>query len=768
LNIYVILKSKTQVKPHVRIRGGHLSFIKQYPREIPGRKSYEIELSLEGKRRATYKSDVIRDWNSSARRIYPYTTYLGDIAVRECIQNSLDAVLDALDDGAIKKGNISISVSEDRMSYEVDDNGKGMSDKIIDENLLMLHGASEGKSKEGRFGGLGMAKAVIFGPSEYAHWELWSRDNYFNGELASNNDFIKKSDYRQGTKIKVSSSNRIMGWTPQQYAETTEVPSSINIIYNGEKLKYPFKNLRHETRTHELNGNIYTISYYPKPPQGYDSKMVIRIDDLKTGAKLSQAINNIGSSNFRGAIVCDIVTKSTPTDAAYPLTDSRMTLKSGDEFIRQLIEEKTLDPQSAKRAGILYKVMMTSEIKSWTHTIEKIKTDKGYNKLTDVIKETFKQLGREEDAKYTGLDHLTVKIDAGYKGPKGGNVMTAKVITAYEAIARLMAKDLSAPLNKVYGMLSKDEDGGKVRAEYGGGELGFNYANIDKRWFDSATSFALGVINMVQHELTHSRQYEHTENYTTALNSVQMETFKLFPACFKIATTAFGKEPTELLSMFEAFQKLLEISKKTDVKEKKRSRILSENPEWRKKGGSEFGHQKDSQLDFIEKRLKEGISVSDLVRKMSDSFTGGNFRLTIKQHIKHLKKKHGITFNETFEKKWYERDYKINSADLVLPKSHLENIDKIAEGGYDETRTKLYSAGFVELSKGAKDSKGRSRRGFSKYAGSRFLPKSRSCSKQSSSQSLKRSFRKSLGIKRDNGQRDFLNKKKSFHVVCLN
>lgn len=722
---YVILKkAKTRVKPHVRIQGGHLSFVKQHQREIPERKSYEIELSPEGKRRATYKSDVIRDWHSSARRIYPNSQYLGDIAVRECIQNSLDAVLDALDEGTIKHGRIDISVPFDKMSYEVDDNGKGMSDRIIDENLLMLHGASEGKSKKGRFGGLGMAKAVIFGPSEYARWELWSRDNYFNGELASNNDFIKKADYRQGTKIKVSSSDRIMGWVSKSYAETTEVPSSISITYNGEKLKYPFKNLRHETRIHESNGNIYTISYYPKPPLGYDSKMVIRIDDLKTGAKLSQAINNIGSYNFRGAIVCDIVTKSTPTDSAYPLTDSRMTLKNGDEFIRQLIEEKTIDPQSAKRAGITSKVMTTNEIKSWAKAIEKIKTDKGYNKLTDVIKETFKQLGREEDAKYTGLDHFTVKIDEGYKGPKGGNVMTAKVITAYEAIARLMAKDLNAPLNKVYGMLSKEEDGGKVRAEYGNGELGFNYVNIDKRWFDSPTSFALGVINMVHHELTHSRVSGHTENYTTSLNSVQMETFKLFPACFKIATTAFGKEPTELLSMFDTFQKLIEMNKKITSKEnKKRSK---------RKGGSEFGHLKDSQLDFVEKFLKEGISVSDLVRKMLDAFpsaASGNIIFTIKQHINHLKEKHGIKFDETFEKKWYKREYRINSADLVLPKSHLENITKIAEGGYDETRTKLYSTSSTEFSKGSKDFKSRSRRGFGKYVSSGRLFKSRSRSK---------------------------------------
>lgn len=510
--------------------------------------AFGVDYSIE-KARAGYTVNVVRAWHNEAKQKYPYTSYLGNISIREAFQNSLDAVMAALQSRQIKRGEIKIDTqTHSERGFIVDDNGIGMSDQDIGSKFLSLH--STGKAVEGRFGGFGIAKAVILGPADTGTWTLHTRDNKFTHELATQNEVVQTAPMRQGTRIEVANdSERIISSTAKQYIETTELPKNVTVEYNGEQLANPFKGKKPTSDTVKVNDTTsYELLYYKKPPSDYDGQYIIRLVDKKTGAKLTQAIRNAGSDGFHGTVFVDITTQAVPGTNDYPLVDSRMEMKwDAEKPVRRLIEKHTIDPLSADRgvSSVRVQVMTRQE---WQGTLQKIKTDPGYKTLMDAINKVWSETGQffgTASVPVTPLADLEIKTDVGFKGYRGGSMFQAMHLAAYEAVARLMASPAGAQMTQFYGLLSKPINGGSVTAEHAaGGVMGLNFLAIDKTALKSPYTYALYLRDLIAHELTHDFYGPHNEQFTSKEIEVQRQTAHLFPEILKIAEAALGKQVT--------------------------------------------------------------------------------------------------------------------------------------------------------------------------------------------------------------------------------
>jgi len=546
---------------------------------------------------AGYGVNVARAWNNEAKSKYPYTSYLGNVSVREGLQNSMDAVLESLEKGEIKKGviNIKTYVSDDhestdeeypvrgrkiddaklaetpgtmRTSFEVVDNGVGMSDTDIRDKFLALHGT--GKDTIGRFGGFGIAKAVILGPHESSTWSLETRDNRHDGARAQEADQVGTlPEPRQGTAIRVEAAKYIIDDDAQRYVETTVLPKNVSVSYNNKKVKNPFANKKFKEFKDVVNKgkdeSDLSMKYYAKAPKGYNRKMIIRLVDKQTGAKLTQGINNIYNDGFPGVLIIDVTTSQTPGGNYYPLTDSRMEMKwDGKQLAEKIIAKYAVDPLSAARTTVDHKWHSLANRSEWKNTVKKTKTDKGYNDLvktvTDIWNEAQKPIEKltiEEQLRrpylnqtipYTPIEQLNLKVDVGVKGYKGGSMFHAKHLLAFEAVARMYAGAAGGKLETFYPMLSLVVDGGVVEGEYasGSGEMGMNPLSLDKDAAKSPLHYATYLKGLIDHEFTHAFQGAHDEKFSSARETMHKKTAHLFPQTLKIAEAALQMPDKEL------------------------------------------------------------------------------------------------------------------------------------------------------------------------------------------------------------------------------
>ncbi len=87
--------------------------------------------------RSEFNVDLKEIWHTAANKTYDGAK-LGNIAVREMIQNSFDAVITAISRGTIKRGNFDLSLDRHAGKIVADDNGIGMSAEDIRDRFLTL------------------------------------------------------------------------------------------------------------------------------------------------------------------------------------------------------------------------------------------------------------------------------------------------------------------------------------------------------------------------------------------------------------------------------------------------------------------------------------------------------------------------------------------------------------------------------------------------------------------------------------------------------
>ena len=508
---------------------------------------------------AGYTVNVQRAWNMEAKNKYPYTNYLGDISVREAIQNSLDATIEALQKGEIKEGVISIDVDKDANKFGIEDNGIGMSDLDIRDKFLALHGT--GKDVQGRFGGFGIAKAVILAPTDLSTWSLHTRDNFFSHELAQNRQRIQRSiNPRQGTKLTVNT-NKSYTFSDEAelYARTTEVPKNIKVMFNGAPVDDSLKTAKRKMYHEDLSGGHLLsdgtpletkldIAYIPgnelskRGLNDLNKKQIIRLVDEKTGSKLTQGIRKVHADGFEGVLIIDVKTNSTPGKEYYPLTDSRSELRyDGQEKTDEIIHKYSKEKLSAQRELVEFSSHPLTTRPEWRSTIQKSKADPEFKELQSVIDKISKDLGLTSTQP---LDAMNIKIDKGFTGYRGGSPFQGKIALAFQTVAKIMHKKMGYDLGDFYLMLSKKVAGGYTRAEFTGSmdALGLNIVGIDKTALKSPNNLAQWMRDLVGHEITHKYVAKHGQEFDSMMDHILQDNYDNYKYFLDLTEAVFGKE----------------------------------------------------------------------------------------------------------------------------------------------------------------------------------------------------------------------------------
>ena len=288
------------------------------------------------------RADVHTMWKLQCQNLYN-SKNLAALAVRECLQNSIDSVLSAIKSGIVAQGKISVGIEDN--DFWVEDNGIGMDIPTLHDKFLTLGGTTKGD--EDNVGGFGLAKSVILGCG--SGFKVETQDNVFTSEDLGKNP-IRKQQYRQGTKITLYNAqvdtNELIGdkswefkWSVDDYIESSEIPKSIEVYVDGELCKSKFKPTKTTKRLPAEFGIANNII-----PDSTD----LRLNVYKaTSAAKYLYVRLRGLTQFKMYlgwnancdIVLDIDTKLDPRSREYPFSTNREGLKAQYQGIIEAIRD---------------------------------------------------------------------------------------------------------------------------------------------------------------------------------------------------------------------------------------------------------------------------------------------------------------------------------------------------------------------------------------------------------------------------------------------
>lgn len=293
---------------------------------------------------AELQADVHTIWKLQCQNLYN-SKNLGALAVRECVQNSLDAIKSAISEGQIAQGTGHIDISVNGDNITISDNGIGMNIQTLHEKFLTLGGTTKGD--EDNVGGFGLAKSVILGCG--TGFKVRTQDNVFTSEDLGKNP-IQKTDFIQGTEITLynvqTGKNTKISDNPQTFLDSVYdyvLSSEINVevTINGEK-HTPFFVKSNKTRRSLAQFNV-DESMIPN-----NTKLAINVyKDDSIGSKylyvrlrgLTQFKQYLGW-NANCNIVLDFQTKLDPRSVDYPFSTNREGLKAQYYGIIEAIRDK--------------------------------------------------------------------------------------------------------------------------------------------------------------------------------------------------------------------------------------------------------------------------------------------------------------------------------------------------------------------------------------------------------------------------------------------
>lgn len=189
--------------------------------------------------------DVAAIWRMMADSIYAGGD-LPALAVREMLQNSVDAIRKAYRTGVLAKGTGTFEVTWDgEGTLTAADNGTGMDQNTLRRVFLKLGATGKAGDPEAA-GGFGAAKAVILGASRTGEWEVWTRD--IAAQSTSGIGFrIVSMPERTGTQItlrgvetaeirsKTFNATMDVATRLRYMLQLSNVPD-VTLYYNGERI----------------------------------------------------------------------------------------------------------------------------------------------------------------------------------------------------------------------------------------------------------------------------------------------------------------------------------------------------------------------------------------------------------------------------------------------------------------------------------------------------------------------------------------------------
>lgn len=308
---------------------------------------------------AELQADVQTIWKLQCQNLYN-SKNLGALAVRECVQNSLDAIDKAIKAGKMRPEDAYIRIDFDDTQLVVEDNGIGMDIKTLHEKFLNLGGTTKGD--ENSVGGFGIAKAVILGCG--TGFKVETQDNIFTSEDLGKNP-IQKTSFRQGTRITLynvqTGKETTIKDNPatflnaiKEYIFSSEIPCSVYI--NDETYDQMFIKSAKTRRTPAQ----FMIASDMIPS---DTKLVINCFKNTNDCCKYLWVRLRGLTQFKQYLGwnanCDITvdfqTKLDPRSTEYPFSTNREGLKAQYQGILEAIRDKVTQSPLSISANDEYK-----------------------------------------------------------------------------------------------------------------------------------------------------------------------------------------------------------------------------------------------------------------------------------------------------------------------------------------------------------------------------------------------------------------------------
>lgn len=319
-----------------------------------------------------FSADIPALWRLQCQNLYN-SKNLAALAVRECVQNSLDSIREAIKAGVIQRGQIDISWSEKDDSLTISDNGLGMDLEVLHHKFLTLGGTTKGG--EDNTGGFGLAKSVILGCG--SGFEIHTQDNYLtSGDIGVNP--VHKVEFRQGTRITLYQPQTDMGQTVtgygwelrgavEDYILSSIMPKNVDIRIQGEDGEYKFIPTRKSRRLPAELG--VSEAMIPR-----ETKLEVNV--FKTSGSVHYVYVRLrGLTQFKAYLSwnanCDVVvdfqTRLDPKSSEYPFSTNREGLKAGYQGIIEAIRDKvsqspTSIAQDDRWKETLYDNVTTNEV----------------------------------------------------------------------------------------------------------------------------------------------------------------------------------------------------------------------------------------------------------------------------------------------------------------------------------------------------------------------------------------------------------------------
>ena len=292
-----------------------------------------------------FSADIPALWRLQCTNLYN-SKNLAALAVRECVQNSLDSIQQAIKLNKITRGHIDISWDDEENSLTITDNGMGMDIDTLHTKFLTLGGTTKGDADN--TGGFGLAKSVILGCG--TGFKLHTQDNMFTSEDIGVNP-IHKTDYLQGTSITLyapqTDKDKTIADTAYRFEDevadyvfSSIIPKNTRITLNGEEHKYMFKTTK---RSYRMPADL-----------GISSSMVpintnLELNVFKTDSAVHYLYVRLrGLTQFKTYLSwnanCDITldfqTTIDPRSSDYPFSTNREGLKAQYQGIVEAIRDK--------------------------------------------------------------------------------------------------------------------------------------------------------------------------------------------------------------------------------------------------------------------------------------------------------------------------------------------------------------------------------------------------------------------------------------------
>jgi hypothetical protein len=296
-------------------------------------------------------------WTLAAEKLYGSYVDVPVVATREALQNSRDAIRDAIKAGEIQEGVFKVEWDPEIRTLVWDDNGIGMSREIVDTKFLSLGDTTKlltASRQDVQAGGFGLAKALLLGASSTFTWVLDTRDHRFTAKDFDTDIQIRRAPYRQGLRLAVNNvakkydrywSQGRMQSTPARITSFLATnQTAFPIFYNGIRVPYAFsgKGTVVEEGADWGPGTTGTVTVYKRGQDG--GNLYVRL------VGLTQFSTSLADGKAEFDVIVDLTTKIQPKEDGYPFTASRMSLSGpAEQTLARILGQFNVDVLSSIR-----------------------------------------------------------------------------------------------------------------------------------------------------------------------------------------------------------------------------------------------------------------------------------------------------------------------------------------------------------------------------------------------------------------------------------